>query len=318
MNQRSPYHPGERAIQARLGVRQRIEEVGRRIIRDHMPEQHRAFYRQLPLFFVGSAGDDLRPWASALHGPPGFVQSPDPRHLRVRARPIAGDPLAENLRDGAAIGGLGLEFHTRRRNRVNGKATLDADGGGFTLEVDQSFGNCPQYINTRRAPQSSIETTAGRATVAHRGETLDARERAIIAAADTFFIASRYVEDAADPAHGIDVSHRGGLPGFVELRGSRRLVWPDFRGNFAFNTLGNILLDPRAGLLFVDFASGATIQMTGAAEILWTFESANPAHAGAQRMIVFDIESVLRIDDALPPGWEFLTYAPQFAQETGQ
>jgi predicted pyridoxine 5'-phosphate oxidase superfamily flavin-nucleotide-binding protein len=317
MNRHSPYHPGERAIQARLGVRQRIEEVGRRIIRDHMPEQHREFYRQLPLFFVGSAGEDGKPWASVLHGPPGFVQSPDPRHLSVRARPIAGDPLAENLRDGVAVGGLGLEFHTRRRNRVNGKVRLDPDGGGFSLEVDQSFGNCPQYINTRRVPRSANEATARRATVAHRGETLDARERAIIAAADTFFIASRYVEDLDDPAHGVDVSHRGGMPGFVELHGPRRLVWPDFRGNFAFNTLGNILLDPRAGLLFVDFAAGATIQMTGAAEIRWNFETTNPAHAGAQRMVAFDVECVTRIDDALPAGWEFLSHAPQFKAEKG-
>ena len=318
MNRRSPYHQGERAIQARLGVRERIEEVGRRIIRDQMPEQHREFYRQLPLFFVGSADGDGRPWASVLPGAPGFIHSPDPRRLSVRARPVAGDPLVDNLCDGAGIGALGLEFHTRRRNRVNGKIKPDADGGGFMLEVDQSFGNCPQYINTRLVPKNLADGANRRAIVAHQGDALDTRERAIVEAADTFFIASRYVEDATDPAHGVDVSHRGGLPGFVELRGTRRLVWPDFRGNFAFNTLGNILLDPRAGLLFVDFAVGTTVQMSGTAEIHWTCESSNPAHAGAQRMISFDIETVIRIDNALPAGWEFLSRAPQFQPAKGE
>ena len=110
-------------------MRERIEEVGRRIIRDHMPEQHREFYRQLPLFFVGSAGKDGKPWASVLHGLPGFVQSPDPRHLSIRAQPVTGDPLAENLRDGVAVGGLGLEFHTRRRNRVREEVVKSIDAG---------------------------------------------------------------------------------------------------------------------------------------------------------------------------------------------
>jgi len=146
----SPFHSGEQAIQSRVGSRDRVEESGRRLIRDYLPDQHCQFFAQLPLFFVATVDEQGRPWASPLVGAPGFLHSPDPHLLHVAARPLCGDPLNETLRDGAAIGGLGIEFHTRRRNRVNGTVALDPDGAGFTLQVSQSFGNCPQYINARQ------------------------------------------------------------------------------------------------------------------------------------------------------------------------
>ena len=58
------------------------------------------------------------------------------------------------------------------------------------------------------------------------------------------------------------MSHRGGKPGFVGVQGDT-LAIPDFRGNRFYNTLGNLLGDPRAGLLFVDFASGDILQIQG-------------------------------------------------------
>ena len=45
----SPFHLGEREIQERLGVREQVEEIGRRFIHDHMPDEHRAFYQHLPV-----------------------------------------------------------------------------------------------------------------------------------------------------------------------------------------------------------------------------------------------------------------------------
>ena len=77
------------------------------------------------------------------------------------------------------------------------------------------------------------------------------------------------------------MSHRGGKPGFVGVTGDT-LAIPDFRGNRFYNTLGNLLGDPRAGLLFIDFASGDILQLQGRVTIDWHPEGSGPA--GAERL----------------------------------
>jgi len=144
----TPFHPGERAVQERLGVREAIEPFARQMIRPFIPEQHRAFYRQLP-FIVAAARDAAgRPWATLLAGEPGFIDSPGPRRLDIRAALAAGDALEDGLVPGADLGLLGIEFATRRRNRVNGRI-VSRDDDSLQLAVSQSFGNCPQYIHPR-------------------------------------------------------------------------------------------------------------------------------------------------------------------------
>ena len=49
----SPFHPGEREMQKRLGMRERMKQVGRKVIRDYMPDQHREFFTSLPFIIVG-------------------------------------------------------------------------------------------------------------------------------------------------------------------------------------------------------------------------------------------------------------------------
>ena len=132
----NPFHEGELAVQQRLGIAERMLGIGQRVVRTFMPEQHRQFYAQLPFVMVGSVDDQQRPWASVLVGEPGFIQSPDERQLSFAARPVPGDPLAEGLKPGAPLGFLGIELHTRRRNRVNGRVSQVREGG-FTVEVEQ-------------------------------------------------------------------------------------------------------------------------------------------------------------------------------------
>ena len=295
---KSPFHRGEKEIQSRLGIEDRMEGLGRRMIRDHMPEEHRAFFSGLPLLIVGTIDPVGRPWASALAGEPGFVRAADSRTLRVAGRPIYGDPLSESLVDGADIGALGLEFQSRRRNRVNGKVGR-RNPDGFQIRVAQSFGICPKYIQARRpAPGGEIESM-GRKKPVHRGDALTKDQAAIVARADTLFIVSQFSEDAADWTHGVDVSHRGGKPGFVLVAHETLLLLPDYSGNCMFNTLGNIAINPKCGLLFIDFDTGDTLQLTGEAEILW-----EPAHTrrfpGAKRVLAFGVEEALQIERALP------------------
>ena len=143
----SPFHRGEQEVQARLGVRD-IEAWARKVVRPFLPEEHRAFHTALP--FLVAAARDARghPWATLLAGPTGFVTSPDPRTLVIGARPVAGDALEGALTEGADLGLLGMEFATRRRNRVNGRVVGDG-AEGLRFSVDQTFGNCPQYISER-------------------------------------------------------------------------------------------------------------------------------------------------------------------------
>ena len=123
----SPFHHGERKIQSRLGVRERMEDVGQRFIHDDMPDEHRQFYAQLPFLLIGSVDKSGRPWASVLVGRPGFVHSPDPKTLEIETRPIFGDPLADNLTTGSPVGILGIEYQTRRRNRMAGEIASVAE-----------------------------------------------------------------------------------------------------------------------------------------------------------------------------------------------
>lgn len=298
------FHEGEIALQQRTGAHERVAATAAQFIRDHMPEQHRELFAALPALLVGSVDAEQRPWASMLVGQPGFMHAPDPRHLVVAARPLAGDPLRPALRVGQPLGLLGLQAQTRRRNRLNG-TLVAADEAGFTLRVDLSFGNCPQYIHPRTHHWAEPSAAADDAP-AVGDAPLDAAALALLAAADTCFIASAVPQaQGFGGARGVDVSHRGGPPGFVRVEqrdGRTRLTLPDYRGNFMFNTLGNIALNPRAGLLFFDPARGDLLQLSGSARILWD-EALLPAFPGAQRLLEIGVERSRWHRGGLPLRW---------------
>jgi ferredoxin-NADP reductase/predicted pyridoxine 5'-phosphate oxidase superfamily flavin-nucleotide-binding protein len=292
----SPFHAGEQQVQARLGVRS-IEQWARKVIRPFMPAQHRAFHTSLPFIFVAARDARSRPWVTLLAGPLGFVTSPDARTLVIDARPAAGDALADALHDGVDIGLLGIDFPTRRRNRLNGRVARN-DGGAMVCRVEQTFGNCPQYIHERGWRR--VEAAPGRPV---RSRALSSRQREWIASADTFFVASGYRGKGENPAFGMDASHRGGSAGFVRVESGTRLVFPDYAGNNHFNTLGNLVLDPGIGLTFVDFATGSLLQLTGRATIDWDPGGA-AADAGARRLIHVDIDQIVELRHTVPLRWE--------------
>ncbi|NWC96981.1 MULTISPECIES: pyridoxamine 5'-phosphate oxidase family protein [unclassified Pseudomonas] len=302
----SPWHAGERQLQQSAGVAERMEVIGAKVIRDHLPEQHRAFYELLPYLVVGTVDEQGLPWATLLEGSPGFVYSPDPYRLRIDGLPAESDPAAAGLKKGAAVGLLGIDLNTRRRNRMNGVVgTAGADG--FAVDVVHTFGNCPKYIQLRAVDPGASAPHAAEGRV-QRGHSLTEADRAAIRQADTFFVAS-YVELEGDAAkRSVDVSHRGGNTGFVRVDGDV-LTIPDFTGNSFFNTLGNVQLNPVAGLLFVDFASGDVLQLAGRAEVILggaevaTFE-------GAERLWRVTVEQVVRREAALALRWQFEGFSP--------
>lgn len=293
----SPFHRGEKEVQARLGV-DNIEEWARKVVRDHLPEEHRAFHTAQP-FLVAAARDERgRPWPTLLAGRPGFVTSPDPQSLVIDAKLAPGDALEGAFVPGADVGILGIELATRRRNRVNGRIRSDATGA-IALAVEQTFGNCPQYIREREWRYEDGRA-AGTPT---RDVRLTPSQGAWIAAADTFFIASGHRGEGTNPAFGMDVSHRGGDPGFVEVVNQTRLRFPDYAGNNHFNTIGNLVLDPSAGFLFIDFGTGSLLQITGQATIDWDSDAVS-RFPGARRLVTLDIEDVVEVPAAVPLRWD--------------
>lgn len=293
-----PWHPGEIALQTRTGALAKMDDVGRRFVRDHMPDQHREFFAQLPFVVLGTVAPDGRVWATLRAGNPGFLHGPAPRRLDIAMAREAADPADAGLGDGEAIGMLGIELATRRRNRMNG-VLRHMNGELSHIDVVHSFGNCPRYIHQRTvvftrdpAMQSSIAPQTL--------NTLDDRARALIANADAFFVAS--YADLPDKGRQVDVSHRGGKPGFVRIDADGGMTIPDFAGNLFFNTLGNFMVNPVAGVTFADFGTGELLQMNGRAEVIVDSPEI-AAFQGAERLWRFFPDTIVRREQALPLRW---------------
>jgi uncharacterized protein len=177
---------------------------------------------------------------------------------------------------------------------------------GFEVQVRQCFGNCPQYIQVRQSKLAELDLATLKPV--HSITQFGAPERSLITVSDTFFIATAYQSESAGFASGVDVSHRGGKPGFVRIENNCTLTIPDFTGNNHFNTFGNLALNPRAGLLFVDFEQGDLMYLTGIAEVIW--EGAEVlAYKGSERLLKFQLEQGYRVHGSLPLCWS----APEFS-----
>jgi uncharacterized protein len=256
----TPFHAGEIEVQARLHRRDDARRVGR-IVGSEIPSAIRRLLGHQRLAVAATLDEALRPWASLLTGPPGFIQTPEASLLRLATTPTVGDPLLANLRERPELGLLVIDLRTRQRLRLNGRGLVSDDG--IFLLVDQAYGNCPKYIQKRRILDASVHGPAGGPGPPHRSTVLDEDQQRWIAASDTFFIATWCAEG------GVDASHRGGRPGFVQVLDERTLEFPDYPGNNMFNTLGNLARNPRAGLLFARFDTGDLLQLTGRAHLLW-------------------------------------------------
>lgn len=297
----TPFHRGEHEAQARAGVFG-MEAWAGRVIRPYLPEQHRIFFAALPVVVLAARDHAGRPWATLLAGAPGFASSPTPTTLRLDARPGPHDPLAGALTQGADVGILGLMPEARRRNRANG-AVLSSEDGALWIGVRQSFGNCPQYIHRR-----AWRAAPPQPRPASRTAALHPAQAQRIQGADTFFLASGYRGEGEHPGFGLDASHRGGPPGVVTVEGATRLVFPDYSGNNYFNTVGNLLLDARLGMLFVDFQDGGLLAVTGRAALDWAPDPVR--FPGASRLIRLDIEEVVEQAGLLPLRWDDLPNEP--------
>lgn len=248
-----PFHAGEQELQRLFAVRDQL--AGSRAIQASLPPGFAAFLEELHYVVLAVPDRKGRIWVTLVFGRPGFLSAPNGLQMRVDALPDPADPVAPGIVEGAPIAVLAIDLATRRRIRINGRVG-SVSSGDFVVDVRQAFGNCPQYIRPRDVEKTTVTTGATVRTV------VDTRAaQRVVADADTFFVATRSSSGAGGD---MDVSHRGGPAGFVRWDGDC-LLWPEYRGNFYFNTLGNLLVDPACGLLFPDFTTGELLLLTGQA-----------------------------------------------------
>jgi uncharacterized protein len=296
-------------------VHESVMTYGPRAIRPFMPDQHRDFYSNQPFLVVAARDSRDKLWSTLLFGSSpkdaaSFIESTSPRHLVLDSQPLQGDALEGALQVGSDLGILGIEFSTRRRNRVNGRIESN-DGEKIVFKVDQSFGNCPQYIKPRewwtvQSTPPSNDHKKGE-SLPRRNDRLTEDQIHAIRKAETIFVATGYRGEGEDPRFGNDASHRGGTAGFLKVSDDGKTIFlPDYAGNNMYMSLGNLVEDSRMGVTVPLYEKGGLIQMTGTAVIHWEYSQPENSpnelslsdFPGALRWLEFDIEEIVE----LPPG----------------
>jgi predicted pyridoxine 5'-phosphate oxidase superfamily flavin-nucleotide-binding protein len=92
-------------------------------------------------------------------------------------------------------------------------------------------------------------------------DTFSDEDRAFIESRALFFLAT------ADADGRPDCSYKGGVPGFVRVVDPSMLVFPSYDGNGMFKSLGNVLVNPQVGMLFIDFESPKRLRVNGRASV---------------------------------------------------
>lgn len=315
-----PFHQGELKVQLKLGAYEYVNSYAPKFIRPFMPDQHREFYQSQPFLVAAARDTNGKLWSTLLFSSSDasenesmFVKSPDSKTLVLDTKPLAGDALEGCLQPGSDLGLLGIEFATRRRNRVNGRISSN-NSTLLTFAVDQSFGNCPQYIKPRSwwtasqdnqsdvCPEHTSQTRRNKV----RPNRLSPEQLQKVRQAETIFLATGYRGHGENPAYGNDASHRGGSPGFLDVQeDARTIILPDYNGNHHFNTIGNLIEDSSMGITIPLYETGGMIQLTGQASIIWDDEELVDHYVGAKRLIQFVIDEIVELQEgSLPLRWD--------------
>ncbi|PEW10550.1 pyridoxamine 5'-phosphate oxidase family protein [Bacillus cereus] len=295
------FHSGERTVHDLLGV-QKIANSASTMIQQTLPKKFMNFLNGQNSFVMSSMDQRGRVWSSFLAGNPGIIQAIEADIVKINTKINEGDPLFLNILQHKEVGILVIDFASRIRIRINGKVSIVYPDGNFEIKIEQVFGNCPKYIQARRFEYKAVEEIVNKKL--HPRNTLNKKQQNWISESDTFIIASASSEGK------MDISHRGGMPGFVHVINEKSIIFPDYSGNMLFNTLGNIVQNPNVGLLFFDFNTGGTLQITGEASIIWNIDQdILSKFPGAQRLVQFQILEVLEVPCYESYNWEFLNYS---------
>ncbi|WP_207514735.1 pyridoxamine 5'-phosphate oxidase family protein [Longitalea luteola] len=295
------YHEGELEAQQRAGERHMAERNGKAMANQIIPGAINFIERQA-FFIISTRNNKGELFVSALSGEEGFLKVTSFVTIEINTNLVnsnPADPFWSNIVEQAKTGLLFIEPATRRRFRVNG--TIEQENDLLRIVVDQAYPNCPKFIQQRQVLKTG---KPGYERPEERGTVLPPDLHEMIRTADTFFVAS------ASNKGDMDASHRGGAPGFVSIQQDGSLLIPDYKGNSLFNTFGNFITNPKAGLLFIDFEKHRTLQLTGSVEILWDHEDAQSISGGTGRYWMFFPAEWILLENLKGFDWNFMEYSP--------
>nr|WP_042295508.1 pyridoxamine 5'-phosphate oxidase family protein [Nonlabens ulvanivorans] len=255
------FHQGELKIQDKYNIKH-DPRLAERLLKDHVMEQLVPFIEQQSTVIVSTKDMEGNIWASMLLGDTGLVKVATSKQIYIQLNHLKStrkEILFTNIKSQSNIGLLFIDTATRTRYRLNGEATLYPDK--IEITVSEAYPNCPKYIQQRVPAFSEEISELGMEEI--KGTRLNSEQLKWIKKADTFFLGS------VNTAGNMDASHRGGSTGFIELLEDNTLKIPDYIGNNLFNTLGNFVQVPKAGLLFIDFEKGHSLQITGETELIF-------------------------------------------------
>ena len=294
----SVWHEGELLIQQRAGVRHQADDLTGMYKRD-VPAGMAGFLTQQQFAVLSAEDANHRVWANLIAGTPGMIDVRDVNTVALVPSNIETKLPVHDIAADAKVGLLAIDFARRIRVRVNGEALFEPDGS-IDIRIAQLYGNCSQYIQKRVLDCQGVSAVNGHV---NSSAILSESQQQFVSRADTFFLASRH------PQHGADASHRGGKPGFVFATSPTQISFPDYSGNNMFNTLGNIAVNPAVGLLFVNFETGDTLQVSGRASVDW-----DPARAAqfpnAHRVIDIEVNAARETIAATSLRYRFIGYSP--------
>ncbi len=298
------FHEGELEIQNKYNAYHDPTLV-ERLLKDNIVDQLIPFIEKQSTVILSSLDTDYNIWASMLVGENGFIKVKTSKKVIIyldKLKTTQKDILFKNIRPQSNIGVLFIDTVTRTRYRLNGSASLFSDR--IEITVLEAYPNCPKYIQ-QRVPVFS-DTPSELETRESKGDVLNNDHKQLIKEADTFFLGSMNKEGD------MDASHRGGATGFVEILADGTLKIPDYIGNNLFNTLGNFLQVSKAGLLFVDFEKGHSLQLTGSTELVFDQEQEKDIEKtmGTGRYWLFKTTQWIQTEFHHKIDWKLISFSP--------
>ncbi|WP_083629507.1 PNPOx family protein [Tenacibaculum agarivorans] len=297
------YHKGELELQQRFGETTMAKRVGRIISNKIIPGAI-PFIENQPFAILSSTDSNDDNWCSILIGEDGWISATEEGKIHFDLDKIYSpktDLFFNNIIESHQVGMIVIDLSTRRRYRINGRVLLN--NSHLELTIEEAYPNCPKYIQRRISNFNNQDNT--QPTIS-KGNSLDEKQKRWITQSDTFFVGSQ------SSSGFLDVNHRGGNPGFIEILENGDLKIPDYVGNNMYNTLGNFVENPKAGLLFFDFDKGSILQLTGSTSFLFDqfsdLDNAKTMETG--RYWLFTPEKWIQTDQYHNINWELLDNSP--------
>lgn len=280
----SPGSTGERVLQARFDTLERAKGFYDNSMQTSLTERMQSYVRARKVAYLGTATADGRPGVIPIAGEPGVVQVLDENHLACPVGPEPGKatPLQSVPENPHATLTFVDWFGSTVGLHVNGSATVESEvpgvenrrndpyaGDWLVLNVEEAYIHCAKHIPKLEVATpvepTEEETVRGRAVL----DRLPSKYQRFVGSRFLTFLAT------ADSNNETDVSPRIGPPGFVQVIDETTVAWPEYRGNGVHASLGNLLENPTATLLFGDWwGSDIVVNVSGSVSLKETVDGA--------------------------------------------